>query len=92
MLLKQARFRVYGTDPSGRLLAEMTFPMTAPGVFCIDHTFVDASLRGQGVGDELMRAALAQIREHGGTVVATCSYAKAWLERHPEAIESKPYR
>ena len=41
--------RVYALDGSGRLVAEITFPETAPGVYTIDHTFVDASLRGQGV-------------------------------------------
>ena len=45
--------RVYALDGSGRLVAEITFPETAPGVYTIDHTFVDASLRGQGVADQL---------------------------------------
>ena len=46
--------RVYALDGSGRLVAEITFPETAPGVYTIDHTFVDASLRGQGVADQLV--------------------------------------
>ena len=55
--------RVYALDGSGRLVAEITFPETAPGVYTIDHTFVDASLRGQGVADRLVRAALEQIQK-----------------------------
>lgn len=76
--------RVYALDEAGRLAAEITFPMTEPGVYCIDHTFVDASLRGQGMADKLVRAALEQIRENGGTPAATCSYAAAWLAKHPQ--------
>ena len=76
--------RVYALDDAGKLLAEITFPETAPGIYCIDHTFVDTSLRGQGVADQLVRAALEQIRDNGGTPIATCSYASAWLARHPQ--------
>ena len=76
--------RIHARDDAGRLVAEITFPMVRPGVYCIDHTFVDPSLRGQGMADRLVRAALEQIRANGGRAVATCSYAAAWLERHPE--------
>lgn len=59
--------RVYGLDGGGRLVAEITFPCTQPGIYTIDHTFVDPSLRGQGMADKLVRAALEQIRKNGGT-------------------------
>lgn len=84
MLLKQERCRVTGTGDQGQLLAEITFPEVAPGVYCIDHTFVDPSLKGQGIGEQLIRAALVQIRENHGRVTATCSYAQRWLDKHPE--------
>ena len=82
--LQHEKTRVYALNGEGRLVAEITFPMTAPGVYTIDHTFVDPSLRGQGAADALVRAALEQIRENGGQVEATCSYAVRWLEKHPE--------
>lgn len=59
-------------------------PCTQPGIYTIDHTFVDPSLRGQGMADKLVRAALEQIRKNGGTPAATCTYAVSWLEKHPE--------
>ena len=65
--------RVYGLDGGGRLVAEITFPCTQPGIYTIDHTFVDPSLRGQGMADKLVRAALEQIRKNGGTPAATCT-------------------
>ena len=52
-----------GLDGGGRLVAEITFPCTQPGIYTIDHTFVDPSLRGQGMADKLVRAALEQIRK-----------------------------
>ena len=84
MELTRETTRVYALNEEGKLVAEITFPMTAPGVYTIDHTFVDPSLRGQGAADALVRAALEQIRENGGRVEATCSYAVRWLEKHPE--------
>jgi predicted GNAT family acetyltransferase len=49
----------------------------------ITHTFVPSELRGQGVADKLMRAAIAWAREQRLHVTASCSYAAIWLERHP---------
>ena len=40
--------RIYAQGPDGACIAEITFPVVRPGVWNIDHTFVDASLRGQG--------------------------------------------
>ena len=82
--LQYEKERVYALDEDGKLVAEITFPETAPGVYTMDHTFVDPSLRGQGMADKLVRAALEQIRENGGTPAATCSYAAAWLAKHPQ--------
>ena len=74
--------RIYLNDDNGAMIAEVTFPETAPGVYTIDHTFVDDSLRGQGVAGKLVQAAVDEIKRRGGTVQATCSYAVGWLEKH----------
>ena len=84
MKLTREATRVYALNEDGTLVAEITFPMTAPGVYTIDHTFVDASLRGQGAAGQLVQAAVEQIKENGGQVQATCSYAVGWLEKHPQ--------
>lgn len=77
--------RIYYIDSRGELAAEITFPTQDGRVYCINHTFVDDSLRGQGIASQLMRAAVNQIHAQGGTVTATCSYAVEWLQKHPEA-------
>ena len=76
--------RIYKEDENGKVIAEITFPEEEPGVFNIDHTFVDDSLRGQGIAGKLMDAAVAEIREAGGDIKATCSYAVTWLEKNPQ--------
>ena len=57
--------RIFLEDESGRLLAEVTFPSVSARVVDIRHTFVDDSLRGQGVAGRLMEAAARQIRAEG---------------------------
>ena len=74
--------RIYLNDEAEKMIAEVTFPETAPGVYTIDHTFVDDSLRGQGVAGKLVQAAVDEIKQRGGSVQATCSYAVSWLEKH----------
>lgn len=75
--------RIYATDPDGRVVAEVTFP-TAAGVSTIDHTFVDRSLRGEGIAEQLVKLAADKILADGNKIVATCAYAVAWFKRHPE--------
>ena len=76
--------RVYGLDGGGRLVAEITFPCTQPGIYTIDHTFVDESLRGQGVASQLVRAAAEELRAQGKRAKTSCWYAAQWFEKHPQ--------
>ncbi len=52
-----------------------------------DHTFVDGSLRGRGVADQLVRAAVRQVRGRGGKARLVCSYARSWFANHPEEAD-----
>ena len=76
--------RIFQEDASGQLIAEITFPEITHGVFVIEHTFVDSSLRGQGIASQLVQAAVDEIKKRGGQVKAICSYAAKWLEEHTE--------
>ena len=76
--------RIYAEAEDGELLAEIDFPEVAPGVVDLNHTFVSDKLRGQGVAGKLMAAAIARIEEQGWKTRTSCSYAKGWMEKHPE--------
>ena len=71
--------RIYSIDDAGKIVAEITFPEIEKGVYNIDHTFVDDSLRGQGIAKQLVEMAIQQIESKNGKVQATCSYAKKYL-------------
>ena len=74
--------RIYLQDEAGKLLAEITFEEIEKEIYNIDHTFVDESLRGQGIASKLVEEAVKEIEAKGGKVEATCSYARSWLEKH----------
>lgn len=74
--------RIFSTDENGKTIAEITFPENETGVCTIDHTFVDDSLRGQGIAGTLVKMAVENIESQGKKVAATCSYAVKWLEKN----------
>ena len=54
------------------------------GRLTITHTIVPSEIGGRGIAGELVRAALAYARDAGLKVDPQCSYADAWMRRHPE--------
>lgn len=55
--------------------------------FVITHVGVHPSLRGHGVAGKIVEAGLAYARENSFRVVPMCSYAAAYIRRHPEHAE-----
>jgi predicted GNAT family acetyltransferase len=54
------------------------------GVLDVRHTWTPPALRGRAVAAALTRAAIDYARGHGLRIVPTCSYTRAYLDRHPE--------
>ena len=54
------------------------------GAMVLTHTFVPPALRGRGIAEKLVRAALEHARASGAKVVPACSYVAAFIERHAE--------
>jgi predicted GNAT family acetyltransferase len=50
----------------------------------LTHTGVPDELGGRGVGGALVRAAVDDAAGRGLTIVPECSFARRWLERHPD--------
>lgn len=58
-------------------IAEMTYSRANATLIIIDHTEVDPSLGGQGVGRSLLDALVQWARTTQTKVLATCPFAKA---------------
>lgn len=73
-------------DENGKILAEITFPVleSDPGIWDVDHTWVDSNLRGAGVASKLVLAVDEAARAEGVRLLATCPYVVTWYERHED--------
>jgi hypothetical protein len=74
--------RRFSTEVDGSH-AELDYTL-ADGVMTITHTRVPTAIGGRGVAAQLMEAALSAARSAGWSVNPACSYAKAYLEKHPQ--------
>ena len=54
------------------------------GVRVFVHTEVSDDYEGQGVGSELAREALDDVRASGRTLEPRCPFIRAWIGRHPD--------
>lgn len=89
LLMTSTQFEIHShailyTTTDGTVLAEVTFPDVDEGIVDINHTFVDESLRGQGIASQLLEQTARELDETGRKARLTCSYAIKWFERHPE--------
>ena len=82
MEFKKEEGRIYITDENKNTIAEITYENMQNGTYNINHTFVDESLRGQGIAKKLVEMAIEEIKKKNGKVTATCSYAKHYLEKN----------
>ena len=80
-LADRGRYEVVVDGEAGELVYRV-----AAGVMSITHTGVAPALEGRGIAGALMRAALAHVAASGWKVRPLCSYARTYMQRHPETI------
>ena len=54
------------------------------GRYVFDHTVIEPTFEGRGLGSRLAGAALADVRAQGELVVPLCPFIAAWIHRHPD--------
>ena len=77
---RRHRFTVQLPEGTG----ELVYSVPAPQVLELLHTGVPESLRGHGVGEALVAAAVEYARRNGNKIIPTCPFVRSWLARHPE--------
>jgi uncharacterized protein len=73
----------YEAVADGKLLGEIRY-RTEPGLIVLVHTDVAPSAEGTGVGSQLVKEALDDIRRRGLKVVPLCPFVAAYIRRHPD--------
>lgn len=71
-------------EENGQQLAEMTYTWAGDDKIIIDHTEVDDSLRGQGVGYKLVEASVEFAREKKISILPLCPFANAVFRKKQE--------
>jgi predicted GNAT family acetyltransferase len=72
----------YELTVDGHLAA--TYYKISDGVITFIHTEVPPELGGKGIGSQLIKGALDQVRSEGLKVIAQCPFVKAYIEKHPD--------
>lgn len=67
-------------EKDGEWIAELTYVRDGARKIVIDHTEVDESLRGKGIGKKLVEAAVKFVNENNLLIKPTCPFAKKVLE------------
>jgi predicted GNAT family acetyltransferase len=67
----------------GEMAGELRY-RRRPDAIALIHTEVSQSLEGRGLGAELARRALDDLRARGLKIVPICPFVRAYIRRHPE--------
>ncbi|HFC8512942.1 GNAT family N-acetyltransferase [Neisseria sp. P0019.S003] len=80
-------FRHY--NAAGEMDAEITYVPKGEGVIEANHTFVDPSIRGQGVAHQLVDQLADFARKENLKIYPTCPYVVALFEKSTEYDDLK---
>ncbi|QMS84582.1 GNAT family N-acetyltransferase [Candidatus Xianfuyuplasma coldseepsis] len=84
MEIKRGKGKFYIGESEQDFIAHITFKNGGNNVIIVDHTFVDPSLRGQGIAAKLMKKVVDMAREENLKVVPVCSYAVTAFKRNKD--------
>ena len=68
----------------GKTEAEMTYVWSGNQRIIIDHTGVSEALKGEGVGKQLVQAAVVFAREKQLKILPLCAFARAVFDKMPD--------
>ncbi|GKX50436.1 N-acetyltransferase [Budvicia aquatica] len=76
--------RFYLNDRDNNMIAEIVFIPTGVNLAIIDHTYVDPSLKGQGIGKKLVALVVKKMRAEHRKIIPLCPFAKHQFDMTPE--------
>jgi uncharacterized protein len=78
----------YELHVDGELAGEIRYRLE-PGAVVLVHTDIDPRFEHHGLGSQLVRGALDDLRERGLELVVVCPFVAAYIRRHPEYEDLK---
>lgn len=83
MDIQRGKQRFY-VEKSGEVVAEITYIETGEKEMTIDHTVVSEELRGQKMGNKLVKKVVDLAREENKKIIPACSFARKEFEENQE--------
>jgi predicted GNAT family acetyltransferase len=71
-------------EEGAKRFAEMVYVMAGESKLIIEHTEVDPSLQGQGIGEKLLEKLVEHARSKGIKVLPLCPFAKATFRKRED--------
>jgi len=71
-------------EEDGKNIALMTYKKSGEDTIVIDHTVVDESLQGEGIGKDLVAEGVKFARENNLKIVPQCPFAAKVIRETPE--------
>ncbi len=72
---------MFFVEIESKIVAEMVYSWRGNDSIIIEHTEVDESLEGRGVGKQLVKKAVEFAREKGIKIIPMCTFAKSVLKK-----------
>ena len=74
-------------EEEGKQLAEMTYSISGEDIMIIDHTAVDAILKGKNTGNLLLDHAVVFARTNHLKIIALCPFVKSVFQTRHEVFK-----
>lgn len=74
-------------EKNGEKLARMTYSKAGADKIIIDHTEVDASLKGEGVGKKMVLESVKYARENDLKIIPLCPFAKSVFDKNADLAD-----
>ena len=69
---------------NGTEVGDLAFKLREGGLMVITHTLTYDGNEGKGIGKLLVQAAVEYAQQQQLKIVPLCSFARVYIERHPE--------
>lgn len=76
--------RLYLKTEDDSMIAYILCPFVGDKAIEIKSTFVDPSIRGQGIAKEMILSLIEYVKNEGLSIVPSCSYSVKFFDEHPE--------
>lgn len=68
----------------GEYMPKIEYIKSETGEIYLTHTEVPVALEGQGIGSQLIKKALEDIKSQGLLLVPLCPFVAGYIQKHPE--------